>query len=359
MAEMTESPVIETEHLALVGDARSIPEVADESVQLVVTSPPYPMIEMWDGVFTQLDSEIGEALSSGRAGEAFERMHAELDRCWSECFRVLSPGGLLCVNIGDATRTIDGDFQLWSNHARILSAATALGFSALPDVIWRKPTNAPNKFMGSGMLPAGAYVTYEHEYVLILRKGGKRIFAKEHEKANRRRSAFFWEERNVWFSDVWFDLLGTRQAIVDSDTRERSASFPFELAYRLIQMYSVYGDRVLDPFLGAGTTMLAAAASGRNSVGVEIDGAMLSGLGRAMEEVVDVAGDRIDARITAHEEFVRERRAAGKELKHVSERYGVPVMTKQEVELELLSPLSIARMGERSFEVTHGAPVRA
>ena len=104
------------------------------------------------------------------------------------------------------------------------------------------------------MYPGGAYVTLEHEYILILRKNGKRKFTTQPEKQNRRESAYFWEERNIWFSDIW-DLKGIRQDIQQKDIRTRSAAFPFELAYRLINMYSVFGDTILDPFLGTGTTI--------------------------------------------------------------------------------------------------------
>ncbi|MGD9382562.1 MAG: hypothetical protein PVH55_00780 [Desulfobacterales bacterium] len=92
---------------------------------------------------------------------------------------------------------------------RVLKIALDLDFSTLPCIIWRKQTNAPNKFMGSGMLPAGAYVTLEHEYILILGKGPKRVFEKQEDKRKRHDSAIFWEERNSWYSDVWFDAKGT------------------------------------------------------------------------------------------------------------------------------------------------------
>lgn len=108
-----------------------------------------------------------------------------------------------------------GDFQLYSNHSRILHRFLDLGFAALPDILWHKQTNAPNKFMGSGMLPVGAYVTYEHEYILILRKGRRRDFTSEQEKTRRRESAFLGEERNLWFSDVWLDIKGAAQALVE------------------------------------------------------------------------------------------------------------------------------------------------
>ena len=156
------------------------------SVDLIVTSPPYPMIQMWDATFCQQDPRIADALQAGRSEEAHERMHCLLDAVWAESFRVLKPGGFACINIGDATRSIDGTFALFPNHARILRHLSRAGFTLLPDILWRKPTNAPNKFMGSGMLPAGAYVTLEHEYILIFRKGGKRIFSTEAQKQNRR-----------------------------------------------------------------------------------------------------------------------------------------------------------------------------
>lgn len=206
-------------------------QLGDESVELVVTSPPYPMIEMWDGMFIEQDSEVGELLeAAGKAAEpaagedgstgtdkaavCYRRMHEILDRVWTECARVLVPGGFACINIGDATRKLGSDFRLFTNHSRVTAAMEHLGFQSLPPLLWRKPTNAPNKFMGSGMLPAGAYVTLEHEYVLIFRKGGRRRFSAS-DAARRRRSAFFWEERNSWFSDIW-DFRGIRQAVPGS-----------------------------------------------------------------------------------------------------------------------------------------------
>lgn len=97
--------------------------------------------------------------------------------------------------------------------------------------------DAPNKFMGSGMLPCGAYVTLEHEWILIFRKGGKRMYRTDEGKSTRRQSGYFWEERNCWFSDVW-DIKGTKQNIAGSGTRERNGSFPLDIPFRLINMYS-------------------------------------------------------------------------------------------------------------------------
>ncbi len=315
--------------------------VSSGSVDLIVTSPPYPMVEMWDEVFSRQNVSIKKSLEKGDGPAAFERMHQTLDPVWEEVYRVLNLGGFACINIGDATRTIKSNFTLYPNHMRILQAALKLGFSALPCILWRKQTNAPNKFMGSGMLPAGAYVTLEHEYILILRKGPKREFKKEEEKKTRRESAVFWEERNCWFSDVWFDIKGTPQALGHKNARSRSAAYPFEVAYRLINMYSAKGDTVLDPFLGTGTTTAAAIASGRNSIGYEID--------RSLEEVVDgikkVAVDSsrqiIRNRLAKHIEFVIQRQKTKGGLKYKNEHYGFPVMTLQEKELLLSDPQKI------------------
>ena len=191
---------METEHTTEFGDARNMAAIQDQSIQLMVTSPPYPMIEMWDEGFGESNPEILKAINAGDGWKSFELMHQILDDIWAECYRVLTTGGFACINIGDATRSIGGEFALYTNRARIDQKMRELGFTPLPDILWRKQSNAPNKFMGSGMLPAGAYVTYEHEYIAIYRKGGKRQFKSNEEKQLRRESAFFWEERNLWFS---------------------------------------------------------------------------------------------------------------------------------------------------------------
>ena len=170
---------MKTTHKIFYQNARQLRAIPSESVDLVVTSPPYPMIGMWDDMFIDQNPEIGDALHKGNGRRAFELMHQVLDPIWAEIFRVLKQGRFVCVNIGDATREVRDDFCLYSNHARILTYFVDMGFSALPDILWRKQTNAPNKFMGSGTLPAGAYVTLEHEYILILRKGSKRVFGTE------------------------------------------------------------------------------------------------------------------------------------------------------------------------------------
>ena len=184
-----------TTHQVYIANSQNMNCLENNSIDLIVTSPPYPMIEMWDEIMCQLNPCIREALSSNPS-YAFELMHQELDKVWLECFRVLKDGGFMCINIGDATRTINKSFSLYPNHSRIIQYCIDLGLTNLPSIIWRKVTNAPNKFMGSGMLPNGAYVTLEHEWILVFRKGSKRPYKTDTEKNNRRNSAYFWKEIN-------------------------------------------------------------------------------------------------------------------------------------------------------------------
>ncbi|MBT3272952.1 MAG: site-specific DNA-methyltransferase [Spirochaetales bacterium] len=341
-----------TTHLIHYEDSRNLPFIADSSVDLVVTSPPYPMIEMWDGIFTKLNSSIGAAISSENGRSAYELMHRELDKVWMETARVLKSGGWACINIGDATRKIGGSFQLYSNHSRIISTFFALGMECLPLILWRKQTNAPNKFMGSGMLPAGAYVTLEHEYILVFRKGGKRVFAAPEEKERRRRSAIFWEERNTWFSDSW-ELKGARQALDGKSPRNRSGAYPFELAYRLINMYSLQEDTVLDPFLGTGTTSLAAAASGRNSIGVEVDRELQSVIASTIDRAPEISAARTAERFADHKTLVEEREATKGPLKHSNTPHGMKVVTSQETGLVLPAVRSVARQTYERYEIEY------
>jgi len=324
---------VKTHHNTLIGDAGHMATVSSESVDLVVTSPPYPMIRMWDDLFCGQNSSIRRHLDDSEGNAAFELMHRELDRVWCEVFRVLKSGGFACINIGDATRKLGDDFCLYPNHARVLQRLTAVGFQVLPDILWRKQTNAPNKFMGSGMLPAGAYVTLEHEYILVVRKGSKRRFDTAEEKNRRRESALFWEERNQFFSDIWTDLKGEGQKLKQRDSRTRSAAFPFELAYRLICMYSVKQDIILDPFLGNGTTRAAAAAACRNSIGIEKDASLLPTIRKWLEHIVDFANQYHERRLARHTDFVTQRKGANKPIKHWNRHYDFPVVTSQETDL--------------------------
>jgi modification methylase len=345
-------PTQRTQLRLVHGDARRLAGLADRSIDLVVTSPPYPLVEMWDAGFAADDPRVADALDAGDGPAAFEFMHEALDAAWAACARALKPGGFLCVNVGDATRTLGGIFRLYPNHARILEAFRRLGLTTLPDVLWRKQTNAPNKFMGSGMLPCGAYVTYEHEYVLIARKGAARTFDGPDQKTLRRESAYFFEERNVWFSDLWQDVKGARQEVGEADARERSAAFPFEIPYRLILMYSVVGDAVLDPFAGVGTTLAAAAAAGRFGVGYERERAMTSIATRAIVASAELGRARARRRLLDHAAFLERRAERGKDPpKHRNEPHGVPVVTGQETRLRVLEPASIASIGDGVLDV--------
>jgi len=325
----------------------------DNSVDLIMTSPPYPMIEMWDEIFIYQNPAIKDSLNKKNGIQSFNFMHEILDKIWNECYRVLKNGGFLCINIGDATRTINGDFQLFPNHSRILNYLLKKGFHVLPDILWRKQTNAPNKFMGSGMLPAGAYVTLEHEYLLIFRKGKKREFKKEENKRKRRESAIFWEERNVWFSDVWMDIKGTQQKIVNNNSRLRSAAYPFELAYRIINMLSVKGDFVLDPFLGTGTTLAASMASGRNSIGFEIDVNFRDIILDINRHIVNFSNSYILNRIKKHIDFAEYWISNKGSFKYENIYYGFPVMTRQEKELILNELKEVKKVDKDVFEVTY------
>jgi DNA modification methylase len=344
---------MKTTHKIYFEDSKSMRAIPASSVHLVVTSPPYPMIEMWDDLFRRRSRKIDRALKSRNAPEAFELMHQQLDPVWHEIYRILVDGGIGCINIGDAVRTINDNFMLYANHARILRALLKTGFTTLPLILWRKPTNAPNKFMGSGMLPAGAYVTLEHEYILIVRKGAKREFKGEAEKQNRRESALFWEERNNWFSDVWLGLIGTQQKMQKDAARLRSAAFPFELAYRLVNMYSAQGDTVVDPFLGTGTTMHSAVASGRNSIGYEIEAGFKDVITADKDRMLAVSNDRIRQRILSHLGYLETRSDEKGKFKYLNRRYKFPVMTRQEVELFFNSLESIDQLDDSTLEARY------
>jgi len=232
-------------------------ELEDWSVHLVVTSPPYPMVAIWDDFFAEAEAHN------------YSQMHTYLDQVWAEVERVLVPGGLACINIGDATRTREGVFRLYPNHSRIIQAFEKLGLVTLPNILWKKPTTKPQykgkgAFLGSGFLPPNAYVTLDMEYILIFRKGGLRGFAPK--DPLRYRSKFTKEERNKWFSQVW-SVTGARQSI--EGLNRRVAAFPEEIPRRLIRMFSLVGDLVLDPFLGSGTTLKVALELERRFVGYE------------------------------------------------------------------------------------------
>lgn len=338
-----------TETIILNANSGFLPEIGDKSVDLVVTSPPYPMIEMWDELFAKINPSIKDDLLNFQGQVAFEKMHDILNKTWEECDRVLKDNGFVCINIGDATRTIDGNFSMYSNHTKIIEFFQKKGYSVLPDILWRKQSNSPNKFMGSGMYPAGAYVTYEHEYILIFRKGSKRTF-NEQSKLKRRKSAYFWEERNVWFSDLW-EIKGTSQVIeTPISARKRNASFPFEIPYRLVNMYSVEDDVVLDPFCGFGLTNLACICAKRNSIGVDIEkeiyNSALDNLSQAREKLNTI----IEKRIIAHNAFISSLSDEKREKCYKNKNHNFLVKTKQEQEIFIHKISEIQKISENRVE---------
>ena len=347
---------MKTEHRIIMGASQKMSALPDNSIQLVVTSPPYPMIAMWDEQFIQQNPAIKTELENAPQA-AFEHMHQLLDQVWANCVRVLAPGGFLCINIGDATRTINGLFQLYNNHSRIISACTRMGLTGLPSIIWHKATNSPNKFMGSGMLPCGAYVTLEHEYILIFRKGQKRVYTHPDTQALRTASAYFWEERNRWFTDIW-EIPGTEQTLASNEARARSGAYPMEIPYRLIQMYSQQGDTVLDPFLGTGTTQLAAMISYRNSIGFEMEQGLKSTLTQNLTQLrVDDANAIIKKRFDNHIRYAKEREQKGKPMKNNHARWKMKVMTQQETAISWYWLRAIDYKPMQSLITVHYTPM--
>lgn len=235
------------------GSAEALPWPG-ASVHLVVTSPPYPMIEMWDA---DLAKQTGLASTDPAF---FDAAHALLARAWAECRRVLVPGGLLAVNVGDATRKLPGgDFRCWPNHAEVTRRCEALGFQSLVPILWKKPTNKPNAFLGSGFLPPNAYVTLDCEFILLFRNGSARTLPPK--DPLRYASEFSKAERDTWFSQIW-DFKGARQD-------DGLAAFPEEVPERLVRMFSCLGETVLDPFAGSGTTLRVARRLGRRALAAE------------------------------------------------------------------------------------------
>jgi site-specific DNA-methyltransferase (cytosine-N4-specific) len=271
-----------TQHRIIIGNSQQMTELADGSVQLMVTSPPYPMIKMWDNLFAKEEAKIAtlwqklEADSQGATvTQIYDAMHDYLGKVWQETYRVLVDGGIACINIGDATRTVNGKFKLFPNHSRIMEICEKIGFTTLPYILWKKPTTKPKykgkgAFLGSGFLPPNAYVTLDCEFILIFRKGNLRKF--QPHDPQRYGSAFTKHQRDEWFSQIW-TVKGVRQTT--SELERRTAAYPEEIADRLIKMFSIRGDTVLDPFLGSGTTTKTALENQRNSIGYENDGNLL------------------------------------------------------------------------------------
>ena len=263
----------------VMGSSQTMSEVVDNSVHLMLTSPPYPMIQMWDNQFCQTDNRIAhlwkDLSKSDVIGQIYDLMHENLAKTWQETYRVLVEGGIAAINIGDATRRLDDKFQLFPNHSRIIEICEKIGFTILPYILWKKLTTKPHykgksAFLGSGFLPPNAYVTLDCEFILLFRKGNLRKFPPY--DPTRYESKFTKEQRDEWFSQIW-TIKGTRQT--DDKLERRTAAYPDEIAERIIKMFSIKGDTVLDPFLGSGTTMNAAIHNQRNCIGYEIEETLL------------------------------------------------------------------------------------
>ena len=245
-----------TTHRLYQGDARSFPYIADESVHLVVTSPPYWKLKRYnDG-----PGQLGHV-------QDYEEFLGDLRQVWTESYRVLVPGGRLVCVVGDVclSRRENGRHVVVPLHADICVLCRKIGFDNLNPIIWHKisnavfEANANSKFLGKPYEP-NAIVKNDIEFILMQRKpGGYRQPTDE----QRCLSMIPKSEFNEWFRQIW--------TLTGASTREHPAPFPLELATRLVRMFSFHGDTVLDPFCGSGTTMLAAMKWGRNSLGIEID----------------------------------------------------------------------------------------
>lgn len=255
-------PFDTTCHTLRLGDARDLRSIADESVHLVVTSPPYWTLKRYE----KNDRQLGEIAS-------YEAFLDELDKVWRECARALAPGGRICCVVGDVCiPRRQGRHHVMPLHADIVVRARDLGLDALTPILWFKIANGVTEAKGNGAgfygkpYQPGAIIKNDVEYILFLRKGGEYRSPSPMQKAL---SMLTKDEMKTWLRSAWVDIKG------ESTRRGHPAPYPVSLAERLIKMFSFAGDTVLDPFVGTGTTNLAAIATGRNSIGNEIEPAYL------------------------------------------------------------------------------------
>ena len=245
---------LETRHLLYNADSRQL-EIGEESVDLVVTSPPYWTLKKYN----DHEDQLGDVAD-------YEQFLDELDQVWRRAYRALVPGGRLVIVVGDVnvSRRAYGRHLVFPLHASIQERCRLLGFDNLAPIIWYKIANAqyemgPGGFFGKPFEPNGV-VKNDVEYILFQRKpGGYR----KPDLATRLLSVIPATDHADWFQQVW--TLG------GASTANHPAPFPLALAQRLIRMFSFVGDTVLDPFIGTGTTSAAAALCGRNSIGTEVD----------------------------------------------------------------------------------------
>lgn len=243
-----------TYHKIINGDSRQMSELKDESIHLVVTSPPY-----WQLKDYGTENQIG-------FHDDYETYINHLNLTWKECFRVLHKGCRLCINIGDqfARSVYYGRYKIIPIHSEIIKFCEMIGFDFMGSIIWQKTTTMNTtggaSIMGSFPYPRNGIVKLDFEYILLFRKQGNAPKPRAEQKEH---SAMTTEEWNTYFNGHWY-ISGARQD-------NHLAMFPEELPKRLIKMFSFPEENVLDPFLGSGTTSLIAKSLGRNSCGYEIN----------------------------------------------------------------------------------------
>jgi len=246
-----------TTHQVILGDAREMPELPDESIHLVVTSPPYANLKEYE---SGNPDQLGDI-------DDYDKFLDELDKVWAECARTLVPGGRVCCVVGDVNvaRSKGGRHYVLPLGADIRVRSRRLGLDHLQGIAWYKVANITleasksSRYLGKPNLPGGI-IKNDIEHIVFLRKPGYRSPSAEME----RRSLIPTEEYVQLFRSIWDDIRGASLAM-------HPAPFPIEIAARLIRMFSFVGDAVLDPFAGTGTTAVAAMKLGRSSYSYEVE----------------------------------------------------------------------------------------